>query len=219
MTARFWDSYARRYDTITVLRPYRRMISDIAMRIPEHCRSVLDAGCGTGELLAYLANQRSHIKPLGVDFSPVMLRIAQGKVPHAELRQGDLAARWPVESRSVDVCVSVNTLYAIASPVEFLGEMRRVTRAGGKIIVSTPKKDAKMLSLVSEHLRAKPSLASSLDIVRMIPAVSPNLRILNRSHAGNYHFLTAEQVINLANPDLLESTYAGQNWLFEVSVE
>ena len=219
MTARFWDSYARRYDAITVLRPYKHMISDIAMRIPEHCKTVLDAGCGTGELLAHIANERPEIKLSGIDFSPAMLHLAQVKVPHAELKQGDLAASWPIESQSTDVTISVNTLYAIASPVEFLSEMRRVTKAGGKIIVSTPKKGAKLLSLIVEHLKAKPGLASTLEVVRMIPAVAPNLKILNKAHTGNYHFLTAKQITDLANPDLLATTYAAQNWLFEVTVE
>lgn len=71
MTARFWDSYARRYDTITDLRPYKRMLSDIAMRIPAHCASVLDAGRGTGELFTYLAIERPDIKLLPVGTSPI----------------------------------------------------------------------------------------------------------------------------------------------------
>jgi hypothetical protein len=90
---------------------------------------------------------------------------------------------------------------------------------GGKIIISTPKDGAKLPSLIAEHLRAQPGVGSILDVMRVVPTAVFNLRILKRARTGEHQFLTADQVTSLANPDLLTSTYAGQNWLFEVTVE
>src|ERR1700746_369557 len=49
---------------------------------------VLDAGCGTGAHLAAIHGARS--RPVGLDFSRAMLRVARETAPRAGLVQADL---------------------------------------------------------------------------------------------------------------------------------
>jgi len=66
-------------------------------QIPEGC-SVLELGCGAGDLLASLRPERG----LGVDFSPAMIEKARrrhGKEGHLEFRQQDVAGPGPWAER------------------------------------------------------------------------------------------------------------------------
>jgi len=51
---------------------------------PDH--SVLEIGCATGDLLAHLKPARG----VGIDISPDMIRIAQGRFPALDFRVGDI---------------------------------------------------------------------------------------------------------------------------------
>ena len=57
--------------------------------------SVLDAGCGTGNLAARFA--RLGCKVWGTDFSAPMLAQARLKMPQAHFCRHDLRSEWPVE--------------------------------------------------------------------------------------------------------------------------
>lgn len=46
--------------------------------------------------------------------------------------------RWPLEAESVDVVMSTETLEHVLEPQTFLTEARRVTRRGGRIILTVP---------------------------------------------------------------------------------
>jgi len=62
-------------------------------------RRAVDAGCGTGRHTAKLVLRGWDT--VGVDGSPEMLEVARGRVPAAELREGDLR-ELPVEDASAD---------------------------------------------------------------------------------------------------------------------
>ena len=61
---------------------------------------VLDAGCGTGAHLRFMLRQGS--KPVGLDLSLQMLRVAQGKHPGVALVQADLNNRLPFRRQVFD---------------------------------------------------------------------------------------------------------------------
>lgn len=95
--------------------------------------SVLDLGCGAGELLAELARSK-HVRGQGVEFDldEVGACIAAGvPVVHADIAEG-LAG---FGDASVDYVVLEETLQALTQPVTVLKEMLRVGRIG---IVSFP---------------------------------------------------------------------------------
>ncbi len=64
---------------------HRELEKYLRFLIPSNS-SVLEIGCGTGELLSFL----NPIKGLGIDISPKMIEIARGKFPHLQFEVGDL---------------------------------------------------------------------------------------------------------------------------------
>lgn len=97
---------------------------------------VLDAGCGTGELLSRIAGQYPQAHLSGIDPVPEMLAVARNKLPGGvELRVGYAnALPWPDES--FDVVVSCNMFNYITHPVPAIREMTRVLRRAGKLVVT-----------------------------------------------------------------------------------
>ncbi len=93
----------------------------------------LDAACGTGRLAGLLAG-RGH-RTLGVDRSDAMLARAREKLAGVEFRTGDLTL-LPVESGSVDVATCGLALTHLADPAPAIGELARVVRPGGRVVIS-----------------------------------------------------------------------------------
>ena len=98
---------------------------------------VADIGCGTGSLTFELA--RFARKVIGVDLSGEMLRRARAmakerKLDNVEFRRGD-ALGLPLQSHSVDAAFSVMVLHFLPDPERAIGELCRITRPGGSVIL------------------------------------------------------------------------------------
>jgi len=95
---------------------------------------VLDAGCGTGETLAWLA---AAVAPdglaLGIDLSTSHLREARGLLPREiPLVQADLA-HTPLTGASLDLVWSVNTIHHLHDPTAAVRALGTLLRPGGRI--------------------------------------------------------------------------------------
>lgn len=93
----------------------------------------LDAACGTGRHAGLLV-ARGH-RTIGVDRSEAMLSVARSKLAEVDLRLGDLVD-LPVETASMDVVVCALALTHLADPAPAIAELARVTREGGRVVVS-----------------------------------------------------------------------------------
>lgn len=95
---------------------------------------VLDLGCGTGSLALALAARREPSHILGLDISETYVAQAQARArdPRLAFRVGD-AASIDLPDGGVDRAYSLLALNFVRQPVRAIGEMRRVTRAGGVI--------------------------------------------------------------------------------------
>jgi SAM-dependent methyltransferase len=134
---RHWWYRARRELVAEVLGPHIRP-GDVA----------LDVGCGTGEVMAVLA-QAGAGAVVGTDLSPHALA-------HAAARPGRrgagrlLAARaeqLPFPDGCADVMVSLEVIEHVDSDLAALHEYRRVLRTGGTLLVTVPAYE----SLWGEH--------------------------------------------------------------------
>lgn len=94
---------------------------------------VLDAACGTGRYAAHLA-ARGH-SVIGVDQSPAMLDLARAKLPGGRFLHGELTD-LPLGDRSVDAAVCALALVHVADLATAIGELARVVRPGGRIVIS-----------------------------------------------------------------------------------
>lgn len=100
---------------------------------PLPASTMLDAACGTGRYSSYLA-ARGH-QVIGVDRSPEMLAKARAKLPNGDFREGDLEA-MPLSAAAVDVAVCALAMVHLPRIDQAVSELARVTRPGGRVIIS-----------------------------------------------------------------------------------
>lgn len=94
----------------------RAMIDEVVRELPEGA-SVLDAGCGTGRLLAHVHAQRPSLRLVGVDLSDGMLEEASRAAHDAELVRADLAA-LPFDDARFDAVIAWYSVIHTPTDVE-----------------------------------------------------------------------------------------------------
>jgi SAM-dependent methyltransferase len=210
--ALFWNGYARCYDGLLRTIPYCRLLTEVVDVIPSECRSLLDAGCGTGNLLREIRVRRSGIRLHGVDFSSVMLAQARSKTP-ADLIVGNLDEPLPFPVGTFDVVTCVNVLYAVINPQRTIGELLRVLRPGGLLILTTPQQRPRLRAFIREHAAESGWLRTLPLLLRLLALIAFNLVIFRRGHRGRYHFIPLQMARDMLQCDGIRVAYSGQNWL------
>ncbi len=106
---------------------------------------VLDIACGEGYGAALMAKEAKNV--IGVDISDECINSASIKYsskeyPNILFKKGDVE-KIPVESGTVDIVVSFETIEHVSADVQkiFLKEVKRVLKDDGIFIISTPDKD------------------------------------------------------------------------------
>ena len=99
--------------------------------------TVADVGTGTGYLLPTLARRFKQV--IAVDPVEQMLEAARHRVEtegleNVDLRSGDLS-RLPIIEGTVDLAVAVLVLHHVPVPAAAAGELVRITRAGGRVLL------------------------------------------------------------------------------------
>ncbi|MFD0776661.1 class I SAM-dependent methyltransferase, partial [Streptomonospora algeriensis] len=103
------------------------LIDELAPRPGER---ILDAGCGTGELAAALADAGAEV--VGVDSSPEMIDRARERFPHLDLRLADLR-ELDVEP-GFDAVLSNAVLHWIPEAPAAAASMAAALRPGGRLV-------------------------------------------------------------------------------------
>lgn len=144
MSAPALDPRTQGYDEEYFQRPYfeehpgkRRSLNEIVQQLERagfKGREVLDVGCGPGFLLRVLLDRGYEAS--GVDHSEAALQLARGRVD-AELRQADACGALPWPDESFDAVVLHDVIEHLHEPHTALAELRRVTRQGGFLLLST----------------------------------------------------------------------------------
>ncbi len=112
---------------------HRRMLDALA----DVHGSVLDAGCGTGGLLARIRRERPDLRPIGLEWEHAASRRAAAKSA-APVACGSVNA-LPFADASFDAAVAADVLcHRAIDPALALAELRRVLRPAGRLIVNMP---------------------------------------------------------------------------------
>jgi ubiquinone/menaquinone biosynthesis C-methylase UbiE len=136
-----FDEWPQKYDqwfTTPVGRLIRKYESELIQDFlnPGPGEKILDAGCGTGVFTTDILSAGTRV--VGLDLSwPMLCRAeekARGYPFHAAL--GDLMS-LPFKKCSFDKVLSMTALEFVQKPVEAVGELFRVTRRGGIVVVAT----------------------------------------------------------------------------------
>jgi SAM-dependent methyltransferase len=118
--------------------PRNRLITKLLARYFPAARSFMEIGCGTGFVLAAIAEMKAWQRLAGSDLHPAGLSIAKTRLgTRAELVQMD-ARRVP--ARGVfDVIGAFDVLEHIEDDTAVLVEMHRALRPGGGILLAVPQ--------------------------------------------------------------------------------
>lgn len=109
--------------------------------------TVLDVGCGRGDIAPFPWEDIHGVTVIGLDPDPSAAR-------NPNLDQFvllDNEGRWPVEDNSLDLVIARYVLEHVASPADFFANVRRTLKPGGHFIFLTPNKRHPAM-IVSRHL-------------------------------------------------------------------
>jgi len=150
----FFDAWSRIYDVPLVQWATYRPVHDAVLRaLRRHApASVLDLGCGTGQLLRRLADELPLRRLVGCDFSAGMLAHATTRLSGAHcsptLIRGD-ALRLPFRDGTFDAVVSTEAFHWFPDQDAAIGEIGRVLVRDGVLLLAFVNPP---LGLVSEAI-------------------------------------------------------------------
>lgn len=133
---RAWDQQADRYDRMIGWWERRLLGQDNRPWAAHRARGdVLEVAVGTGLNLPHYGPE---LNLTGIDLSSAMLDVARQRAAElgrdVELREGD-AHHLPFDVASFDTVVCTLSLCNIPDPDRAVGEMRRVLRPGGRLVL------------------------------------------------------------------------------------
>jgi demethylmenaquinone methyltransferase/2-methoxy-6-polyprenyl-1,4-benzoquinol methylase len=164
--AAMFDAVARRYDVtndVLSLGLDRRWRTAVVAAVdPRPGEVVLDLAAGTGTSSQPFADRGAHVVPC--DFSLGMLRVGKRARPALGFTAGD-ATRLPFADDTFDAVTISFGLRNVVDPDAALGEMLRVTRPGGRLVVcefSHPTWSPLRTVYVEYLMRALPPVARAV---------------------------------------------------------
>ena len=138
MTATDYDDFAQAYSVsndTNLFNAYYARPEMLRLAGDVSDRRILDAGCGSGPLAAALADGGAEVT--GFDSSAAMVDLARQRLGQdADLHVADLAAPLDFPDAEYDDVVASLVLHYLQDWSGPLGELRRVLKPGGRLIVS-----------------------------------------------------------------------------------
>ena len=140
--AEYYNQMARRYMAF----PCRRVLKRIVAKGIEKGRAI-DVGTGPGVFPIFVTKAIPGIRFKAIDLSPIMVDLAkrnareEGMADQIEFEVGS-AYSLPVEDRSLDLVLCINTLHHLESPVDFFNEVARSLKEGGAFVIVDFHRDA-----------------------------------------------------------------------------
>jgi len=102
---------------------------------------VLEVGFGAGQGIKLAAEKASDGRVIGIDLSEMMVRVATRrnaqavKAGRVALAQGNMTA-LPFEDQYFDKVMTIHTFYFWSEPAQALGELYRVLKPGGRLVIT-----------------------------------------------------------------------------------
>jgi ubiquinone/menaquinone biosynthesis C-methylase UbiE len=135
-TVRFFNQIASKWDLLKseILGDFD--LNEAILGEVRTCDSVVDLGCGTGELMEKLKTVAHRV--IGVDSSSRMLEIARERLNKEEgdydLRLGELE-HLPLKNHEADCAVISMVLHHLSKPDSVIAEICRILREKGRLVI------------------------------------------------------------------------------------
>jgi trans-aconitate 2-methyltransferase len=150
-------------------RPFFDLLSQLGADAPA---TVVDLGCGSGELTATLATRWPNAQVLGIDSAPEMIERAVGQqAPRLSFRLGEAAEFC---ATGVDVLVSNALLQWVPGHLELLARWASELNPGGWLAFQVPDNFSAPSHVLMRELAEEPEWSVKLaGVLRHADAVSP----------------------------------------------
>lgn len=219
---KLWDLYALCYDAVNDSPPYRQLLTAVVGKLNlQPGQRILDAGCGTGNLIGALSNPGpADIQIEAVDNNQAMLNRARKKPRRVKtrFRLADLDQKLPFADHWTDRIVSIHVLYALKNPGYTLREFSRVLKPGGLLVLANPHCQSSPSAIMRENLKGLSAWEKFWLLATRLPLIVINIIICRRGRAGRFHFLSEQELRGLLEKAgfvniTVELAYAGQDLL------
>ncbi|AGA68604.1 methylase involved in ubiquinone/menaquinone biosynthesis [Desulfitobacterium dichloroeliminans LMG P-21439] len=138
MTVKLWDFWADRYSRLWVqkvsLGPTREYVLKEITEISSDRKTLLDLGCGPGELLNQIGEKFPQLHLTGIDYSPRMLEISQQRNKRVKHVLMDAADLDKLEGR-YDMIICTHSLPYYRNPKEVFRQLSRLLNQEGRLII------------------------------------------------------------------------------------
>jgi SAM-dependent methyltransferase len=130
------DGYVARFGDDLNVSAFDRGVLDAALDVLGPSGSVLDLGCGPGQVASYVMARG--FDAVGVDLTPAMLDVARRRTSRLPLVNGDLL-QLPVRADAVDGSIAWYSFHHLHRTLLDLavGEVRRTLRREGVFVAAT----------------------------------------------------------------------------------
>ena len=189
-----WSGFYDLADTFPILSSGQTRKRKEAIRIldiqPDDI--VMDAGCGSGLIIPWLAEYIKTGKVIGVDFSEKMLKKARARANKANVLDRVTFRKDDIENSkfhdgSFERIIATFTLTSVPHPKKCLKEMERLLKVGGKLVIMDTGRPQGRAGLYYALMRRVMRWAGYTYIDRDVEAMVRNgtkLDVVKRHHFG-----------------------------------
>jgi trans-aconitate 2-methyltransferase len=151
------------------LRPAIDLLARVAAPAPE---TVVDLGCGAGNLVPLFLQRWPHAKVIGVDSSQEMLAKARVDYPQAQFVQAGVRTWRP--AHPIDVLYSNAMLHWVDAHDRVIPELLTLAKTGGWLAIQMPRNfDAASHTCVNDAIEQGPWRAKLEPHLRRRPVADP----------------------------------------------
>jgi ubiquinone/menaquinone biosynthesis C-methylase UbiE len=184
---------------------YARQVIGEALQLAEltGTEAVLDACCGTGELLQLIALREHRGTLIGVDFSETMLNVAANRLrnyPNVTLKHQRIE-NLQLPSDYFHIVFNTNAFHYLDEPEATLREFQRVLRPHGRLILTDLAANSRLTWLWSQARRIfRPTHARLYRLEEMIDYLRRQGFVVLRKRLLRINLLWSVMLIEAQNP-------------------